>query len=157
MPKAPLLLVQSDHRYEPQQFRGYRYPGQAKSIVCCLYRPQTTTVHRTEWSVALFFRGHIDLSGNRLIFAVDIVLQPRFRNITNPGNPCQWNLFEQEFINQVFRGLRDQFLLRCLNKLSPTGFAFVILVPVVDETIFDNIFRCAAWATWHWKSEAKDV
>jgi hypothetical protein len=149
MPKALLLLVRSGRRHVPRQFHGSRHPEPAKPIVCCLYCRQTTRVHRTEWSVALFFRGYVDLSRNRLVFAVNVILQPRFRHIAYSRNPCKRHFFEQEFIDQLLGGLRDQFLLGGFDELTTTGFALVILSPVMDETIFDDVFRFAAGATWH--------
>jgi hypothetical protein len=92
--KALWLLARSDRRYELQQFRGFQYQEQAKSTVCYLYYQQMTTFHHTESSVSLFFRGYTDLSRNRLVSAVDIVLQSSFRNITNSSDTCKRNLFE---------------------------------------------------------------
>jgi hypothetical protein len=53
--------------------------------------------------------------------------------------------------------LRDEFLLGGLDELTTAGFALVILSPVMDKTIFDDVVRFAAWATWHGASGAKDV
>jgi hypothetical protein len=149
MPKALSLLVRSGRRHAPRQFHGSRHPEPAKPIVCCLYCRQTTLVHRTESSVALFFRGHVDLSRNRLVFAVNVILQPRFRHIADPRNPGKRHLFEQEFIDQLLGGLRDQFLLGGLDELATAGFALVILISAMDETVFNYVVRFTAWATWH--------
>jgi hypothetical protein len=65
------------------------------------------------------------------------------------SNPRQRHLFEQEFIDQVFGRLRNEFLLGGLHELATTGFALVILSPIGDETVFDDVFRFAAGATWH--------
>jgi hypothetical protein len=44
----------------------------------------------------------------------------------------------------------DLILLGYLDKLTTTGFTFVLLIAVMDEAVFDQVFRFAAWATWHW-------
>lgn len=67
-------------------------------------------------------------------------MQPRFGYVANPRNPSQRNLFEQEFIDQVFGRLRDELLLGALDELTTAGFALVILSPVMNETVFDDVF-----------------
>jgi hypothetical protein len=36
-----------------------------------------------------------------------------------------------------------------INKLTTANFTIVILIAVMGETVFDQVFRFAAWATWH--------
>jgi hypothetical protein len=61
---------------------------------------------------------------------------PRLGDITNTGNPSERNLFQEEFLNELlgFRG--DNFLLRILHKLATTVAAFMILLAVMDATVF---------------------
>jgi hypothetical protein len=38
-------------------------------------------------------------------------------------------------------------LLECLDELAIAGFALVILIAIMDKTVFDHVLRFAAWAT----------
>jgi small basic protein len=44
-------------------------------------------------------------------------------------------------INQVFGGLRDQFLLKYRDELAVAGFAFVVLISIMNKTVFDHVVR----------------
>jgi hypothetical protein len=63
---------------------------------------------------------------------------------------------DSSIINQVCGGLRDQFLLRCRDELTTAGFAFVVLISIMDKTVFDHVVRFTAGATWHWSSVDKN-
>jgi hypothetical protein len=75
-----------------------------------------------------------------------MILQPAFRHITHPSNPRQWDFFKQQLINQGFRGRVNPLLLRVFNKLTPTGSTFMVLLAIVDTTVFDDFRRVTARA-----------
>lgn len=77
---------------------------------------------------------------------VNVLLQPAFGNIAHSGNPCQWQLFKQQLINESFGGWVNALLLGVFDELTVTGSAFVVLLAVVDSTVFDDLLGAAAGA-----------
>jgi hypothetical protein len=63
---------------------------------------------------------------------------------------------DSSIINQVFGGLRDQFLMKYRDELAVAGFAFVVLISIMNKTVFDHVIRFAAGTTWHRSSVDKD-
>ena len=140
------LLRPSDPDSQHRRQRFLWTPGQAhtKSIVYSFFSQQTTTFHRIESSICLFFRD-ADLLRHVLIFSIDIVLQPWFRNACYTRNSCNRELLQQQFIDQ-FPGLfGNHFFLRVFDKLSSTLFAFKFGSTIMNRPVFDNVLWLTLW------------
>ena len=138
-----LRLLQNGLRYALRRSHGFSHPELTKSIASSPYYLRMTTFHHTEWSIVLFFWRYLNFLGNRCILIIDVILQPRFRNITDTGDASERDLFQEQLIDQVFGVLWDNLLLRIFNKLAMTITTFMILFAVMDTTIFDNSYRLA--------------
>ena len=80
---------------------------------------------------------------------VDVSLQPGFTNTNCSSDSCEWEAFEQQAVYEGSGFCGDGFVGWVLGELPVAVSAFVVLLVVSGEAVFDGVGGTAVGAGGH--------